>query len=72
MLGKPFRETSASFTDVEFMAFAAGYAVNDVRGSAWKIMLDNRTRFRCKNDDGLTKESTCVTAGSTARKCAGW
>ena len=31
MFGKPFRETSASLTDVEFMVFAAGYAVSDVR-----------------------------------------
>ena len=34
MLGKPVLETSASLTDVEFMPFAAGYAVNDDRRSA--------------------------------------
>ena len=28
--------------------------------------------FGSKNDGGLTKKSTCVSAGSTARKSAGW
>ena len=72
MFGKPVRETSASLTNVEFMAFAAGYAVNDVRGSVCEIMPDNKFGFGTKNDSGLTKKSTCVTAGSTARKSAGW
>ena len=31
MFSKPVREISASLTDVEFMAFAAGSAVNEVR-----------------------------------------
>ena len=31
MFGKPVREISASLPDVEFMAFAAGYTVNEVR-----------------------------------------
>ena len=70
MIGKPVRETSASLADVEFMAFALGYAVNDVRRSAWEIM-PNKFGFESKNDGGLTKKSTCVTAGSTVRKSAG-
>ena len=39
MLGKPVRETSASITDVEFMAFAAGYAVNygGPQGTCYKL-----------------------------------
>ena len=51
MFSKPVRETSASLTDVEFMAFATGYAVNDVRGSACEIMLDNKFGFGSKNDE---------------------
>ena len=38
MFGKPVRETSVSLTVVEFMAFAAGYAINDVRGCTCEIM----------------------------------
>ena len=40
MFGKLVSETSACLTDVEFKAFTAGYAVNDVRGSAREIMTD--------------------------------
>ena len=72
LFGKPVRETSAGLTDVEFIAFAAGCAVNDVRRSACEIMPDNKFGFGSKNDSSLTKKSTCVTAGSTARKSAGW
>ena len=68
MFGKPVRETSASLTDVEFIAFAAGYVVNDIGGSACEIMPDSKVRFGSKNDSGLTMKSTCVTAGSAARK----
>ena len=53
------------------MAFAAGYAVNDVRRSSCKILPDKEFRFESKNDGGLTKKSTCVTAGLTARRSAG-
>ena len=45
MFYKPVGETSASLTDVEFLAFAAGYAVNDVRRRACAIMSDNQFRF---------------------------
>ena len=72
MFGKPVRETSASLTDLEFMAFAAGYAVNDVRRSACEITPDYKIRFGSTNDGGLTKNSTCVAAGLTTRKSAGW
>ena len=71
MFGKSVRETSVSLTDLEFMAFAADYAVNDVRGSACEIMADNKFGFGSKNDGGLTKKSTCVTADSMAKKSAG-
>ena len=63
MFGKPVRETPASLTDVNFMAFAAGYTVNDVRRRACEIMPDDKFGFGSKNDSGLTKKSTCVTAG---------
>ena len=59
MSGKPVRETSGSLTDVELMAFAAGYVVNDVSGSASEIMPDNKIRFGSKNDNGLTKNNKC-------------
>ena len=72
MFCKPVRETSASLTDVEFMAFAAGYAINDVGRGTCEIMSDGRIKFGSKNDGSLTKNSTCVTAGSTTRKSAGW
>ena len=51
------RECSASLTDVEFVAFAAGYAVNNVRRSACEIIPDNNFGFGSKNDNGLTKEA---------------
>ena len=41
MLGKPVRETSASFSDIKFGTFIACYAINDV-GSACEIMPDNK------------------------------
>ena len=31
MFGKPLIKTSASLTDVEFIAFTAGYAINDLK-----------------------------------------
>ena len=71
MFSKPVRETSACFTDVEFMAIAAEYAVNDAGRGTCEIMPDCKIRFRSKNDSSLTKKSTCVTAGSTARKSVG-
>ena len=37
MFGKPVRETPASLTVVKFMAFAAGYTVNDVRREHVKL-----------------------------------
>ena len=72
MFDKPVREASAYLADVEFMALAAGYAVNDVGRSACEIMPCNKFGFGSKNDGGLTKKSTYVTAGSTAGKSAGW
>ena len=51
MFSKPVRETSASLTDVEFMAFATGYSLNNVRGSACEIKLDNKFGFGSKNDE---------------------
>ena len=45
MFGKPVTQTAASLTDVEFMSFAAGYAVNHVRRSACEIMPDNKFGF---------------------------
>ena len=55
MFCKPVRETSTSLTDVEFIAFAAGYAINDVRRGTWEIRLDYKIRFQCKNDGGWIK-----------------
>ena len=72
MFCKPVGETSASLSDVEFMAFAAGYAVNDVRRSACEIMPDNKFGFGSKNDGGLTNKSTQITAGLAAKKSSGW
>ena len=70
MFGKPVRQTSA--TDIKYMAFAVGSAVNDVRRTACEIMADDERGIGSKNDGGLTKKSTCVTACSTARKSTGW
>ena len=64
--------TSVSLTDVKFIAFPAGYAVNDVRESVCEIMPDNKFGFGSKNDGCLTKRSVSVTADFTARKSAGW
>ena len=72
MFGKPVRETSASLNDLEFMASAAGYAVNAAKQSTCEIVPYNKFGFGSKNDCSLTKNSTCVTVGSTARKSAGW
>ena len=65
MFDKFVKEMSASRTDVEFMALAAGYAVNDVRGSACEIMPDNKIGFGSKTDDGLIKKSTLAAVSLT-------
>ena len=41
VFSKSVRQTSSRFTDVKFTTFAARNAVNDVKESACKIMLNN-------------------------------
>ena len=67
-------ETSVSLTDVEFVAFAAGYVVNDVRRSACEIMPDNNFGFGSKNDSGFTKEAHVLQRArpQEKKKSAGW
>ena len=54
MFGKPVRGTSASLTDVEFTAFIARYAINDVGGGTCEICRTTEIRFGSTNNGGLT------------------
>ena len=50
---KPVRQSSACLGDVQFIAFAAGYATNNVRRGTCEIMPDCKMKVRTKK---LTKK----------------
>lgn len=67
-VGKPAGETSSSFTDVHvhLTTLIARAAVNEVRGSARKIMSDIVARFTARNNRVGTKETACILMGAWA------
>ena len=63
---KPVRKSTDSFTNVEFAAFTAGNAVNDVRGGgASEVLSSYEIRFRSGSMSGGIKESVRVATRTT-------
>ena len=62
--------TKDRFTDVKFGTFTGSNAVNDVGGSACKVVPNNKIGFRFGSGSGRVEERTRVTTSTRARKRA--
>ena len=68
MFSKSVRQTSGRFTDVKFTTFTARNVVNDVGGSACKIMPNKEIGFRSGNGCGKVEGRTRVTTKHESKK----